>query len=298
MFGDVRYSVAMELLGAHVSAAGGLAQAFPRGDELGCTALQIFVKNASQWRGRALEEAEVTAFRDAWRASRSRMVVAHAAYLINLAAPDPAILERSRLGLADELARSQRLGLDGLVVHPGAHLGVGEDEGLEAAASSLRWVLDQAETGATRILVETTAGQGTVLGYRLEHLERILELTGDSSRLGVCLDTCHLFAAGYPLGSAEDIEALLAEAESRFGAERLGCVHLNDSRHPAGSRKDRHANIGEGEIGEAPFAFLLRHPLLAEVPLILETPLGEDKKGHARDLERLRKLVEAAALES
>jgi deoxyribonuclease IV len=281
----------MELLGAHVSVAGGLPRAFPRGDEMGCTTLQIFVKNASQWRGRELDEAEIVAFREARQESSSRHVVAHAAYLINLAASEDGILERSRRGLADELDRCRRLGIEGLVVHPGAHLGAGEEDGLAMAARSLRWVLERTDPGSTRILLESTAGQGTVLGHRLEHLERLVELTGAPSSLGICLDTCHLFAAGYPLGGRDDVEQLLAEVVARFGAERLGGAHLNDSRHPAGSRKDRHANIGEGKIGEAAFAALLRHPLLVSVPMIVETPLGEDKQGHARDLERLRRLA-------
>lgn len=291
------------LLGAHVSVAGGLPSAFGRAQGLGCTALQVFVKNASRWQGRALEEDEVTAFRAAWEACPGAPVVAHAAYLINLAAPPGEVLERSRAGLADELVRSARLGLAGLVVHPGSHGGAGEEEGLRRVAASIDEVFAAADerlaangaagdaARAPRLLLETTAGQGACLGWRLEHLERIVELSRHAERLAVCLDTCHLFAAGYAVDTPEGIDAVLAEVVARFGRERLACVHLNDSRHPRGSRRDRHANIGEGALGRAPFAHLLRHPLLAGVPMVVETPGGDDDQGHARDLALLRELA-------
>ena len=284
------------LLGAHVSVAGGLPTAFGRAQGLGCTALQVFVKNASRWQGRTLEESEVTAFRAAWQACPGAPVVAHAAYLINLAAPPGEVLERSRAGLADELVRSARLGLAGLVVHPGSHGGAGEEEGLRRVAASIDEVFAAADAGlsperAPRLLLETTAGQGACLGWRLEHLERIVELSRHPQRLAVCLDTCHLFAAGYAVDTPEGIDAVLAEVVARFGRERLACVHLNDSRHPLGSRRDRHANIGEGALGRAPFAHLLRHPLLDGVPMVVETPGGDDDQGHARDLALLRELA-------
>jgi deoxyribonuclease-4 len=286
------------LLGAHVSVAGGLPQAFGRAQGLGCRALQVFVKNASRWQGRPLEDAEVAAFRDAWAACPGAPVVAHAAYLINLAAGPGEVLERSRAALADELARCARLGVAGLVVHPGSHGGAGEEEGLRRVAESVDVVLAAADelsggsgAHAPRLLLETTAGQGSSLGWRLEHLERIVALSRRAERLAVCLDTCHLFAAGYPLDTPEGLEGVLAEVVARFGSERLACVHLNDSRHPRGSRRDRHANIGEGALGREPFAQLLRQPLLAAVPLILETPGGDDEQGHARDLALLRELA-------
>jgi deoxyribonuclease-4 len=305
------------LLGAHVSVAGGLPSAFGRAQGLGCTALQVFVKNASRWQGRVLEEAEVTAFRAAWEACPGAPVVAHAAYLINLAAPPGEVLERSRAGLADELVRSARLGLAGLVVHPGSHGGAGEEEGLRRVAASIDEVFAAADADlasrpsgaagasprapssapvsaperAPRLLLETTAGQGACLGWRLEHLERIVELSRHPERLAVCLDTCHLFAAGYAVDTPEGIDAVLGEVVARFGRQRLACVHLNDSRHPLGSRRDRHANIGEGALGRAPFAHLLRHPLLAGVPMVVETPGGDDDQGHARDLALLRELA-------
>ena len=283
----------MRFLGAHVSVAGGLPLAFERGGAIGCTAMQVFVKNASRWQGRELLDEEVAAFGAAWAAAPERPVVAHAAYLINLAAPPGDVLDNSRRGLADELERCRRLGLLGLVVHPGAHGGAGEEEGLRRVAESLDAVLGQRPAAGPRILLETTAGQGTCLGWRLEHLERILELTREREAVGVCLDTCHLFAAGYPLHAEEGPDAVLAETVARFGGERLACVHLNDSKHPLGSRRDRHANIGEGTLGVEPFRRLLASPLLAGVPLIVETP-DDDGLGHQRDLALLRALAAPA----
>jgi deoxyribonuclease-4 len=273
-----------------VSVAGGLPRAWERGRDLGCTALQLFVKNASQWAGRSLDDAEVDAFHAARQHCPGAAVVAHAAYLINLAASDPEVLARSRRGLADELERCARLGVDGLVVHPGAHLGAGEEEGVRRVAASLDAVLAARPPGGPRVLLETTAGQGSALGYRLEQLDAIIAGCRFPEALAICLDTCHLFAAGYAVDSAEGIEGVLAEVQGRFGGERLACVHLNDSRHPRGSRRDRHANIGEGAIGREAFAHLLCAAALASVPLILETP-NDDRQGHARDLALLRTLA-------
>jgi deoxyribonuclease IV len=278
-------------LGAHVSVAGGLPLAFGRARELGCGALQIFVKSASRWVGRALEEDEVAAFRAAWEGAPGSPVLAHAAYLINLAAAPGEVLERSRQGLADELERSRRLGLAGLVVHPGCHGEAGEEEGLRRVAESLDLVLGEQPADTPRVLLETTAGQGTALGWRLEQLERILELARCRERLAVCLDSCHLHAAGYPVDEEEGVERVLAEAVGRFGRARLAAVHLNDSRYPRGARRDRHANIGEGSIGRAAFARWLTTPTLAGVPMILETPGGDDEQGHRRDLATLRALL-------
>jgi len=298
---SARGAAPSRFLGAHVSVAGGLPLAFERGRALGCTAMQVFVKNANQWQGRPLLDDEVARFRAARADWNGTPVVAHAAYLINLAADDPEVLARSRAGLADELERCARLGVDGLVVHPGAHRGAGEDVGLRRVAASLDAVLGERPRGGPRdeprVLLETTAGQGSCLGWRLEQLEAILAHSRYPESIAVCLDTCHLHAAGYAVDTPEGVEAVLAEACSRFGAERLACVHVNDSRHPRGARRDRHANLGEGTIGRAKggraaFAHLLRAPQLAAVPLIVETP-NDDERGHARDLALLRRLARA-----
>ncbi|HYO14096.1 MAG TPA: deoxyribonuclease IV [Thermoanaerobaculia bacterium] len=281
-------------LGAHVSVAGGLATAIGRATDLGCTAIQIFVKNASQWRGKELSDPDVEAFRAARAGSEVGPVVAHASYLINLCATDPALLDKSREALADELTRCARLGVEGLVVHPGAHLGAGEEAGIDCVAASLDAVLAALPNGPTRILLENTAGQGSCLGHRLEHLARIRERTRQPERVGICVDTCHAFAAGYALHEPAGYEDFLAEIEELTGLGVLGAIHLNDSVRPFGSRRDRHAHIGEGEIGLDLFARLLQDPRLAAIPMVLETEPGEGMEGHRRDLETLRGLVPKA----
>ncbi|MBW8875956.1 MAG: deoxyribonuclease IV [Acidobacteria bacterium] len=280
-------------LGAHVSVAGGLVTSIERATALGCTAAQVFVKNASQWRGRELAEEEAAAFRAARAGSCVGPLVAHASYLINLCTTDPALLARSREALADELARCARLGIDGLVLHPGAHLGAGEEAGIDLVARSLDAVLaalPEPSQGTTRVLLENTAGQGSCLGYRLEHLAAIRARVASPHRVGVCLDTCHAFAAGYAIHQRQGYEEFVAEIEERLGLPAVGCFHLNDSVRPFGSRRDRHAHIGDGEIGLAAFARLLHDPRLRAIPMVLETEPGDEMAGHRRDLEVLRGL--------
>lgn len=282
----------MPLLGAHVSTAGGLATAFARGRELGCAALQIFVKSPSQWRGRTLSADEVATFAAARAESAALPLVAHAAYLINLAAPDPAVLAKSRAALVDELERAAALGLAGVVVHPGAHLGAGEEAGLDAVARSLDAVLAELPEAGPRLLLELTAGQGTVLGSTLEQLRAMRDRAARPARIGFCLDTCHAFAAGYALDTAAGVDEFLSAADRVLGLELVACWHLHDSVGARGSHRDRHANIGEGAIGMAGFRRLLEAPALAAAPMILETPFGDDELGHARDLATLRGLLE------
>jgi deoxyribonuclease-4 len=271
--------------------AGGLANAFGRAGELGFDAIQIFVKNASQWRAREMEDDEVTAFRGAHEASAVGPLVAHASYLINLAATDPIILEKSLDALTDELLRCSRLGVQGLVLHPGAHLGAGEEAGIEKVAASLDAVLGDLPDVSTRVLLENTAGQGSCLGWRLEQLAAMRERVKEPHRVGFCLDTCHSFAAGYPIHEEAGFAEFWDEVEARLGLEALGCLHLNDSVKPFGSRRDRHAHIGEGEIGLGLFERLLTEPRLKTVPMVLETEPGDDMKGHRRDLKTLLGLV-------
>ena len=282
-------------LGAHCSVAGGMPNSIARATSLGCTAAQVFVKNAAQWRWRELEEEEVAAFRAAHAGSAVGPLVAHASYLINLCGTDPLILERSREALADELARCARLGVRGLVLHPGAHLGAGEEAGIERVAASLDAVLAELPGAPVRVLLENTAGQGSCMGHRLEHLAAIRDRVAEPERVGICLDTCHAFAAGYALHEPAGYEEMFAEIEERIGLAALGCMHLNDSLRPFGSRRDRHAHIGEGEIGLGAFARLLQDPRLAAVPMIIETETGDDLEGHRRDLETLRGLVSPPA---
>jgi deoxyribonuclease-4 len=282
------------LLGAHLSVAGGLAKAFAHGEALCCDAAQIFVKNPNQWRGRPLADAEATAFRAAHAASRVGPVVAHASYLINLAASDPLVRERSRAALGDELARCARLGLDGLVVHPGAHVGGGTEAGVALVAASLDAVLGAMPRTRARVLLENTAGQGSCLGCRLDELAAIRRRTRHRRRVAFCLDTCHAFAAGYAVHEARGYRAFMREVEEVLGLAHVACFHLNDSARPFGSRRDRHAHIGEGAIGLAPFARFLRDPRLAGMPMVLETEPGLGLAGHRRDLEKLRGLLGTA----
>lgn len=281
----------MSLLGAHVSASGGVPRAVERATNDGYEALQLFVKSPQQWRARPLARGEAGAFRDAMRLSPVRRAVAHGTYLVNLATTDPETLRRSRSTLGVELGKCQTLGIPDLVIHPGAHLGRGVEAGIAAVAASLAAVLAQRRGRITRLLLENTAGQGTVLGSRLEHLAEIRRLSGHRKRIGFCIDTCHAFAAGYRLDRVDGWEEFVGEMESHLGLADVGCLHLNDSRHGAGSNRDRHANIGQGEIGRATFERLLHDPRLDGLPMILETPLGDDGEGHRRDLALLRRLA-------
>lgn len=278
------------LLGSHVSIRGGVANAIDRAEELGIRACQIFVKSASQWKGRQPSQDEVDLFKARRAEARIERVITHGTYLVNPAATSSANRERSLSTLIDEIRRSARLGLNGLVIHPGAHLGAGERRGLERIARSIDRAHLKVDRSAPPILLENTAGQGTVLGYRLEQLAEIIDRTTDSDRLGVCLDTCHAFAAGYPIDTREGFDDFLDSFERLIGFDRLGCLHLNDSKHALGSRKDRHANLGAGLIGLETFRWIVNEPRLEGIPMILETPLGEDGKGHQRDLATLRSL--------
>ena len=283
----------MAQLGAHVSTTGGVANAFANAAAIGCDALQIFVKNANRWVAKPLSEAVRAKYEEARAAHGNPPVIAHASYLINLSAINPETLEKSRAALKDELERCFELGVTGLVVHPGAHLGEGVEAGLEAVARSLDEVLADLEPeNNVPVLLENTAGQGTTLGRELGELAQIINLSDHAAQLGVCLDTCHAFAAGYSVQTEDGLEAFLDEAAAAFGLSRIGCFHLNDSRYPLGSRRDRHANLGEGEIGLETFVRLAADARFSTAqvptPMLLETPTGDDDLGHARDLAKLR----------
>jgi deoxyribonuclease-4 len=279
-------------IGAHMSVAGGVHTAFARAEAVGCTALQIFVKNASQWTAKPLEDEHVRLFGEERKRTGIDRVIAHDSYLINLGSPDGELWEKSVAALVDELERCEALTLDGLVAHPGSHVGTGGDAGLARIAEGLDEVFRRTRGGRCPVLLETTAGQGTNLGHRFEHLARIRGLVAEPERVGWCLDTCHVFAAGYDLRSAAAVAETLDRFDETCGIGRLGAIHLNDSLKPFASRRDRHAHIGEGEIGRDGFAALLRDPRLADVPMVLETPKGEGLEEDARNLEILRALAE------
>jgi deoxyribonuclease IV len=278
-------------LGTHISVAGGLSTAFGRAADLGCDAMQIFVKNASQWRGKEMLDGEIAAFREAHAGSAVASLMAHGSYLINLAATDPVILEKSLDALTDELVRCSRLGVAGLVLHPGAHLGAGEEAGIAKVAASLDAVLGDLPDVSTLVLLENTAGQGSCLGWRLEELAAIRAQVAEPHRVGFCLDTCHAFAAGYAIHEEAGFADFLAEVEERLGLATVRCFHLNDSVRPFASRRDRHAHIGEGEIGLALFERMLTEPRIHAIPMVVETDPEDDMDGHRKDLNTLRGLV-------
>lgn len=284
----------MPLLGVHNSIAGGLTRALDIGVALRCECMQMFVRNQRQWRAPPLTDADVAA----WRTARARTDIApvavHDSYLINLACPDRTIRDRSIDAFADELGRCNRLGVEYLVMHPGAHLGAGEQAGLNMLVESLDCVLADQPGGPTVVLLELTAGQGTGLGWRFEQLAYVLEHAAEPGRLGVCVDTCHAFAAGYDLRAPESVAATLDELDRVVGLSHLRAMHVNDSKRELGSRVDRHEHIGRGHIGDRGFWSLLHEPRLAAIPMILETPKGEqgDRLEHdRRNLARLRRLV-------
>ena len=262
----------MPLFGSHTSIAGGVHNAIRIAREHGCDAVQLFTKNASQWVGKELTDDEVKLFRRTLRGSGIRYPTAHDSYLINLASPDEALFRRSVEAFVDEMNRAERLGLAYLVMHPGAHVGSGDEAGLARVAAGLDEAHRRCPGYRVRVLLETTAGQGSTLGHRFEHLGHILSLVKQPERLGVCLDTCHVFAAGYPLAPEAEYQKTFAEFDRLVGLRRLKVFHVNDSLKPLGSRVDRHAHIGKGCLGPEPFRLLVNDPRFRTRPMILETP--------------------------
>ncbi|HEV8132553.1 MAG TPA: deoxyribonuclease IV [Acidobacteriota bacterium] len=278
------------LLGAHVSVAGGVQNAFERGLKIGATAIQIFLKNANQWKARPYDEETIRAFKRKWRQSGIAFVAAHDSYLINIAASDPVILGKSMEALRDELDRAEQLAVRYLVMHPGSHLGEGEGDGIHRVVTSLNQLHSETRGYKTRICLEGTAGQGTNLGYRLEHLWRMIDEVKEPERLGVCLDTCHLLAAGYDFRQPDTYAETFGRIKDLFG-KKIKLFHVNDSRKALGSRVDRHAHIGEGEIGLEGFRLLLQDPDFSLVPKIIETPKDDLGTEDIRNLKTLRSLV-------
>jgi len=262
----------MPRLGAHLSIAGGLPRAVDRAEASGCQALQIFTKSAGQWRARELPPDEIALFRRRVRQTKIRPVVAHNSYLINVAAADRELRHKSIAALLEELDRADALGLDGLVMHPGSYTSGTEAGGLKLIGDALASILEARPRGRTRILLEHTAGQGTNLGHRFEHLAEILDLVGGSPRVGVCLDTCHLLAAGYDICSEDGYRDTFRRFGRLVGFSRLKAFHLNDSKKPCGSRVDRHEHIGQGCLGLEPFRWILNDRRFAKLPMLLETP--------------------------
>lgn len=262
------------LIGAHTSAQGGAYNAIIEGHSIGATTVQLFTSNQKRWEGKQLTEKEVALFQEAVLSTNLTQIMSHASYLINLGSPHPEALLKSRKAFKEELLRCQKLGLAFLNFHPGAALESSAEECLEKIVESLEPLEDLADKANTRLLIETTAGQGSCVGWRFEHLGMLVDRLHKKIPIGVCIDTCHIFAAGYAIRTKKDWEKTLAEFEKHVGLKHLYAFHVNDSMKPFASRRDRHAPLGQGEIGIECFKVMMTHPLLREIPKYLETPDG------------------------
>ncbi len=280
-------------LGSHVSASGGVDLTLARGEELGLESLQLFSKNERQWQSKPLDPAVIDRFREEVARTGITKLVVHDSYLINLASPKPDILAKSIPAFSDELARCDVLGIPHLVTHPGAHTGSGVEAGIERFAASLNEIFAAMPDGTTMTLLETTAGQGTALGRSFEEIAAIIERVEQKDRVGVCLDTCHIFAAGYDYRTPELYAEMMNRFDATIGLDRLKVIHLNDSKNPLGSNKDRHDHIGDGEIGLEGFRQFMNDGRLAGIPGILETEKDASGDMDRRNLETLRSLVAA-----
>ena len=279
------------LLGAHMSIAGGVDKAIERGAALSCTAIQLFTKNANRWKGKPFEKEEIERFAALRKESNIFRILAHNAYLINLASANNSLRVKSINALIDEMGRCMALSIPCIIIHPGAHLGAGEDEGIKNIINSLNIIMDKTGGWQLDIALETTAGQGTNIGYRFEHLARIIDGIKDKERVKVCLDTCHIFAAGYDISTAEGYAHVIKEFDRLVGIDRLVCLHLNDCKREFGSRIDRHEHIGKGTLGALPFRLIMNDRRLGNIPKIIETPKDKDMKNDRRNLGVLRKMA-------
>lgn len=284
-------SLKLPLLGAHMSVAGGVHTAFERGKRIGCATMQVFVKNNNQWFGKAQTQEDVQNYKTAEAETTITPVVAHAAYLINLCSTHAAVLTKSRNAFIDELKRCEAFGIKALIFHPGAHLGAGEDEGIKHIAESLNIIHEKTRGFGTPSTLEATAGQGSAIGYRFEHLRAIIDRVDEQSRMAVCLDTCHLFAAGYNIGTEEGWEQTMLLFDQIVGIDRLVAIHTNDSKRELGSRVDRHEHIGKGFIGLTGFRMLMNDKRLSHIPKILETEKSEDMHEDVENMNILKSLI-------
>ncbi|MBN2216620.1 MAG: deoxyribonuclease IV [Pirellulales bacterium] len=262
----------MAILGAHMSIAGGLERAVERAAAAGCQCVQIFTKNNNQWKARPIDAHVAARFKQALAERKISHPIAHHAYLINLASPDRRLWQKSINAMVDELRRAEVLGIPHVVIHPGSYTTGSEAEGLRQIVRAIDEIHARTQKLAAGCLLETTAGQGTSLGWRFEHLAAILDGAAEPDRLGVCFDTCHVFAAGYPLGTAAEYRATMSRFDKLVGLERIKAFHLNDSRRELGSRVDRHTHIGQGMMGTEPFRRLLADRRFSTIPMYLETP--------------------------
>ena len=274
-----------------MSIAGGVQRAIERGRSINCTAIQMFVKNNMQWFARPFAREEIRAFLQHRQRRELLSVFAHANYLINLAATNLQFHANSIRALSEELTRADQLELPFLVLHPGAHRGAGEEAGLNKIVAAIDEIFRKLPKVKTRIALETTAGQGSCLGYTFEQIAHIIENVREPQRLCVCLDTAHVFAAGYDTGNAAGVRKVFREFHRVIGWDRLAAIHLNDSKTARGSRVDRHEHIGQGKIGLEAFRFIMRDHRFRAIPKVLETPKGKDLREDVENMKTLRALM-------
>lgn len=279
------------LIGAHMSIAGGLHLAFERGASVGCRTIQIFTKNNNQWYAKPLTEEEIRLFKSSQKKFKIKPVAAHTAYLINLCASNQAILEKSRLAFTEELRRCEQLGIPYLIFHPGAHTGAGENEGIKKIIESLNLAHAQTKNFKVKSVLETTAGQGSSIGHKFEQLREIIDGVDNSERMAVCMDTSHIFAAGYDISNAIAYKKTMNEFNDIVGLKKLAVIHCNDSKKELGSCVDRHEHIGKGTVGKEAFRLIMQDKRLSKTPKILETPKGADLAEDKMNLAVLRKLA-------
>ncbi len=279
------------LLGAHMSISGGVFNAVLDGQKATCDTIQIFTKSSNQWRAKPLTDEEISRFFEEQRKTGVSVACAHDSYLINLGSPDSELYHKSVDAFQIELERCHTLKVPCLVMHPGSHVGSGEEAGLGRIIGALNKLFEILPENKTIVCLETTAGQGSNLGYKFEQLAQIISGVEDKSRVGICLDTCHIFAAGYPIQEEKDYKASMKEFDSILGLERLKIIHINDSKKGLGSKVDRHEHIGKGELGLKPFGHILNDKRLVKIPKILETPKGEELLEDIENLRILRSLI-------
>ncbi len=282
----------MPLLGAHMSVAGGVSKSLDRGASIGCDTIQIFTRNNNRWASKPLAPKEIERFHQRVKETGIWPVFSHAAYLINLASPQDELWEKSINAFIDELERAEALNLLGVVLHPGSHMGEGEEVGIRRIAAALDRCHDATAGFRTLTLLEITAGTGAHLGYRFEQLAAIRDQVKAPERIGFCFDTCHAFAAGYDFRTRSGYEAMMEEFDQVLGLEHLRAFHFNDSKHPLGSRKDRHEHIGKGYIGLDGFRWIVNDVRFQQVPMVLETPKSPDMHEDVENLAVLRGLIE------
>ena len=279
------------LFGAHQSIAGGIFNAIERGKKATCDTIQMFNKSNNQWRAKKLDPKEIDKFFEAIEATGVTVALSHTSYLINIASPDDALGEKSRLSLLEEMERCNLLKIPNLVMHPGSHVGSGEETGMARIIENINRMFNELNNNDVTLLLESTAGQGSNLGYRFEQLAQMIDGVENKDHMGVCLDTCHIFAAGYPLADPHEYKKTIKQFDDVVGLDLLKVIHINDSKKEFDSRKDRHEHIGKGFIGLEGFRNIVNDRLLKNVPMILETPKGDDLAEDIENLAVLRGLV-------